>query len=313
MSHSATFQLQGIHQSFDKKIILKNINLSVNSGEMLAILGASGSGKSTLLHIIAGLQKADAGEIWLNGSNITFRQPEKREMAMMFQDFALLPHLNVWENVAFGLKLRGCAKSVAKTQAIEILKEVGLENAAERSIAQLSGGEQQRVALARALLVSPKLLLLDEPFSSLDTHLRHHLQHQIKDLIKSKNIPALLVSHDPAEAALCAQRIALLENGNIIQIGTPAELFARPVSAQAARLLGCLNVSEEHYVPPNLIKLNENGGEKVPVLACFRQPERWRVLVQHPKWGELVAFSDTEVRDKQCTIQIDTTHIVFFS
>lgn len=308
---SIVFQLKNIHKRFEQKIIAQHIDLSVQAGKMLAILGASGSGKSTLLHIAAGLQKADSGEIWLNGENITFRQPEKRKIAMMFQDFALLPHFNVWENVAFGLKLRGIAKQQAKNQAFEILEEVGILHATECHITQLSGGEQQRVALARALVVSPKLLLLDEPFSSLDTTLRQQLQQQINLLIKKRNIPAVLVSHDPAEAALSAQSIALLANGNIIQMGAPAQLFAQPNSAQAARLLGCLNVSEKYFIAPNIIKLTKNKGEKCRVLACFRQPANWRVIVQHPKWGELVAFSQNEVGE-MCDVWVEESQIVQF-
>lgn len=307
------FAFKNISKRFGQRAIAEQINLQVNAGEMLAILGASGSGKSTLLHIAAGLQNADGGEVWLNGENITFRQPEKREIAMMFQDFALFPHLNVWQNVAFGLRLRGVGKAAAREQAQNWLAKLNLRHAADRAIAQLSGGEQQRVALARALIVQPKLLLLDEPFSSLDSSLRHQLQHEIAALIREQNIPALLVSHDPAEAALTAQRIALLADGQIIQHDTPAELFRHPLSAQAARLLGCLNVNAPYYIPPQAIELTKQDGENCAVLACCRQPANWRVLIMHPKWGELTFFANQFIEQTNIYIHIDETQIVHFA
>ena len=147
------FTFQNITKKFGTRTVANQINLSVANGEILTILGASGSGKSTLLHLAAGLLQPDAGDVWLNQERITDRQPEKREIAMMFQDFALLPHLNVWENVALGLRLRGEKKAVARTAALRILVEMGLQHASERTITQLSGGEQQRVALARALVI----------------------------------------------------------------------------------------------------------------------------------------------------------------
>lgn len=314
MSTSAALQIHNIYQTFGQKTILSQIHLSVQYGEIVAILGASGSGKSTLLNIVAGLQTPTQGEIYLNGDNITFRQPEKRGMAMMFQDFALLPHLNTWQNVAFGLKLQGVNPRVAQEKAMAMLGEVGLDYAVQRRIGQLSGGEQQRVALARALAIEPKALLLDEPFSSLDSHWRQQLQQQIHRLIQQKHLPTLLVSHDPAEASLIAQHIALLSGGRIIQYGTPAQLFAKPISAAAARLLGCLNVSETHYIPPQSIDFVEadNDGVRCEVLACFRQPAHWRVQLKHPKWGELLAFHQHHIAAASVNVKIDARQIILF-
>lgn len=306
------FQFKRIHKQFGQKIIANQMDLTVQAGEILAILGASGSGKSTLLHIAAGLQQADAGEIWLNQENITFRQPEKRHIAMMFQDFALLPHFNVWENVAFGLRLRGVAKTAAREQAYDMLAKVKLAHVQDRRIDQLSGGEQQRVALARALVVQPKLLLLDEPFSSLDTALRQQLQQDIAALIREHHIPTLLVSHDPAEAALNAQHIALLADGNIIQYGTPAELFERPVSAQAARLLGCLNVRDDVWIPPQAIEWTQQGGMECDIIHTFRQPAAWRITLIHPQWGELIAFSQHLPETMRCRVDVNTDLFIHF-
>ena len=171
-------QLKNIDKSFGTKQVAQNISLSVEGGGVLAVLGKSGCGKSTLLKIIAGLTPADGGEVWLNGRDITLMPSEKRNISLMFQDYALFPHLNAWQNAAFGLKMRKVPRKEAEQRARQALDEVGLGGEAERSVDGLSGGEQQRLALARALVTQPDLLLLDEAFSSLDTHLRRHLRDQ---------------------------------------------------------------------------------------------------------------------------------------
>ena len=171
-------QLKNIDKSFGTKQVAQNISLSVEGGGVLAVLGKSGCGKSTLLKIIAGLTPADGGEVWLNGCDITLMPSEKRNISLMFQDYALFPHLNAWQNAAFGLKMRKVPRKEAEQRARQALDEVGLGGEAERSVDSLSGGEQQRLALARALVTQPDLLLLDEAFSSLDTHLRRHLRDQ---------------------------------------------------------------------------------------------------------------------------------------
>ncbi|UBQ57216.1 ABC transporter ATP-binding protein [Alysiella filiformis] len=303
-------QLHHIHKTYRQHTVCHNINLTVQQGELLAILGKSGSGKSTLLNVIAGLVSADSGDVFINQIRHTHTPPERREIAMMFQDFALLPHLNVWQNVAFGLKMRGVPAQQARTLAENRLAEVGLHNHAERTINQLSGGEQQRVALARALVVEPKVLLLDEPFSSLDTHLRQQLQQQIRQLVKQRHIPAVLVSHDPAEACLMADQIALLHSGSLIQHGTPQALCAQPINAAAARLLGCLNVRDTHYVPPTAIHLGQ--GEPCTLIQSARQPHGWLLVLQHPIWGEISTLSDQAPPNQHIAVQIDETQIVHF-
>jgi len=185
-------QLKNIDKSFGTKQVAQNISLSVEGGGVLAVLGKSGCGKSTLLKIIAGLTRANGGEVWLNGRDITLMPSEKRNISLMFQDYALFPHLNAWQNAAFGLKMRKVPRKEAEQRARQALDEVGLGGEAERSVDSLSGGEQQRLALARALVTQPDLLLLDEAFSSLDTHLRHHLRTLTAERIRSQNIPAIL-------------------------------------------------------------------------------------------------------------------------
>lgn len=301
-------QLHQIHKTYRQKTVCHDINLTVSRGELVAILGKSGSGKSTLLNIIAGLTAADGGSVWIDGINHTHSQPEQRQMAMMFQDFALLPHLNVWQNVAFGLRMRGVNAQQSRQHAEQMLHEVGLHDMATQSVQQLSGGEQQRVALARALVVQPKVLLLDEPFSSLDTHLRQQLQQQVCDLVKRHGIAAILVSHDPAEACLMADTLVLLDSGCVIQQGTPAQLCARPVNVVAARLLGCLNVNEWWYIPPSALVLGR--GEPCDLREVSRQPNGWRVALTHEKWGDLVVHS--AVQPENALVWVDETQIVEF-
>lgn len=309
------FSLQHISKSFRKQTILNSVSLDVPAGEIVAVLGTSGSGKSTLLNIAAGLLMPDSGRILLNGAKQNGLPPEQRRTAMMFQDSALLPHLNVRDNAAFGLILRGLPKAQARQRADAVLEEVGLSGFGSRPPANLSGGEQQRVALARALLSEPELLLLDEPFSALDTVLRGRLQEQVCQTVQQYRIPAILVTHDPGEACRTAARIALLSSGSLIQSGTPAELLSRPINAHAARLLGCLNVSEQHYIPPEAIHADPHG-QGCRLRALYAHPFGYRAEALHPHWGELNLFcnaAEAEQLKKSCKISIETTKIVHFA
>lgn len=275
----------GIHKAFGSKTVADNVNLSVADGHLLAILGASGCGKSTLLNIAAGLVMPDSGEVRLHGAPLNPLPPEKRRIALMFQDFALLPHLNAWQNVAFPLKMQGVAHSEARSRALAMLAEVGLQNEQNRRIQALSGGEQQRVALARALVAEPRLLLLDEAFSSLDTGLRQSLRRQTLAHIRRLNIPAILVTHDPEEAFQLADRIALMDKGRILQHGRPADLLARPAGRQAARLLGCLNVRDDHYIPQSALRPGQ--GEAAEIQEVVRLADSCRLHLIHPQHGSL--------------------------
>lgn len=280
----------GIHKAFGSKTVADNINLSVANGTLLAILGASGCGKSTLLNIAAGLVEPDSGEVYLHGTLLNPLPPEKRRIALMFQDFALLPHLNAWQNVAFPLKMQGISGGEARKRASAMLAEVGLAGEQERRTQALSGGEQQRVALARALVAEPRLLLLDEAFSSLDTGLRQSLRRQTLAHIRRLDIPAILVTHDPEEAFQLADHIALMDNGRILQHGRPADLLARPAGRQAAQLLGCLNVRDDHYVPQNA--LLPGSGEDCAIDEVIRLADSCRIRLTHPQHGKLLLNLD---------------------
>jgi ABC-type Fe3+/spermidine/putrescine transport system ATPase subunit len=197
-------ELRHLHHRYQHQALLSDVSLQVAPGQTVALLGASGSGKSTLLRIAAGLETADAGQVLWAGADITALPPEQRHFALMFQDFALFPHLNLQDNVAFGLVEQGVKRKAARAQAVEMLALLGLQGRATDRVTHLSGGEQQRVALARALITRPRVLLLDEPFSALDAELRTRLQAEFSERIRAAGMAALLVTHDEQEARAMA-------------------------------------------------------------------------------------------------------------
>lgn len=208
-------ELRHLHKRFGERIVADDVTLSVAAGETVALLGPSGSGKSTLLKIVAGLETADQGSVWFEGQDLSAQPPERRGFALMFQDFALFPHLNVLDNVAFGLIEQRVAKAEARERAREMLGRFGLASHATHRVWLLSGGEQQRVALARALITSPRALLLDEPFSALDAELRVALRDEFSQRIQEAGMATLLVTHDEAEARGMAQRGVRLTGGHL--------------------------------------------------------------------------------------------------
>ncbi len=211
-------ELRDIHKRWDHRPLLAGVSLRVAAGQTVALLGASGSGKSTLLKIVAGLDQPEAGSVWFDGADITGLAPERRGFALMFQDFALFPHLNVVDNVAFGLVEQGVRKAAAREQARAMLQRFGLSGHATARVWTLSGGEQQRVALARALITRPRALLLDEPFSALDATLREQLRGEFRDRILDAGMAAMLVTHDEQEAKAMAQRAWRLQEGRLVAL-----------------------------------------------------------------------------------------------
>lgn len=211
-------ELKNISKKWGARMLANNISLRVAPGEIVALLGPSGSGKSTLLRIAAGLEKADAGSVWMDGQDISSMPPEQRGFALMFQDFALFPHLNVLDNVAFGLVEQGIAKPLARKRAQDMLALFALADHAKAKTWLLSGGEQQRVALARALITAPRALLLDEPFSALDAELRSSLREEFCLRIKAAGMASLLVTHDEAEARAMAARGMRLVAGQLVEL-----------------------------------------------------------------------------------------------
>ena len=310
-------QLKNINKRFGSKTVAQDINLNVEAGEILAVLGRSGCGKSTLLKTIVGLVRPDSGEVWLNGDNITDMPPEKRNISLMFQDYALLPHLSALDNVGFGLKMRRLPKADIEEQSMQALRDIGLEHEAQRKPESLSGGEQQRLALARALITRPSLLLLDEAFSSLDTHLRHHLRTLTAKRIRSQNIPAILVTHSAEEACTMADTIAIMHEGRILQHGTPETLIRRPVNAQAALLLGLANTGDTRYIPQHAIRFDPNG-TAVRISEAVPLAEGTRLTLVHPQYGDLIWYphadhdTDKPQTGQEIRISVDESQIVWF-
>jgi ABC-type Fe3+/spermidine/putrescine transport system ATPase subunit len=211
-------ELKSISKRYENRFLADKLSLSISRGEIVALLGASGAGKSTLLKIAAGLEPADAGQVFFDQQDITQLPPEKRHVALMFQDFALFPHLNVLDNVAFGLIEQKLSKKIAREQALAMLERFNLASHAADKVTTLSGGEQQRVALARALITQPKVLLLDEPFSALDADLRESLREEFKKHIASTGIATLMVTHDELEARAIANRGVRLVAGQLTPV-----------------------------------------------------------------------------------------------
>jgi thiamine transport system ATP-binding protein len=231
-----------VHKSFADKKALEGFSLELTKGEIVALLGPSGSGKSTLLKVISGLEDPDQGEIIWAGRNLQGVPTHERGIGYMFQDYALFPHRNVAGNVAFGLEMTGVSEAKKKNRVAEILKLVSLDGFEKRSVDSLSGGEQQRVALARALAAKPKLLLLDEPLGSLDRALREELGSDLARILRASQQSSIYVTHDQEEAYAIADRIVLLNEGRIAQVGSPRELYQSPRSKFVAKFLGLENI-----------------------------------------------------------------------
>lgn len=235
-------EIRNIQKEYEDSPLLKGISFEVNTGEVLCLLGRSGSGKSTLLRIIAGIEDCEGGQVLWNGEDMSTIPTHLRRFGLMFQDYALFPHLNVHDNVAFGLRMQGEQKESIESKVASALERVNLTGFAGRSVTVLSGGEQQRVALARALAPEPRLLMLDEPLAALDRALRAQLQEELRQVLHRAGIPAIYVTHDQDEALALGDRIALLNEGEIVQIGRPEEVYRRPRNEWVARFLGMENI-----------------------------------------------------------------------
>jgi ABC-type Fe3+/spermidine/putrescine transport system ATPase subunit len=235
-------ELIDIYKTYEKKLLLNGISFSVAQDETVCLLGASGSGKSTLLHIIAGLEEPESGRVLFGGNDLSTVPADRRDFGLVFQDYALFPHMNVAGNVAFGLKMRALDQGEIQSRVAESLQMVGLAAFAQRSVTDLSGGEQQRVALARALVLRPRLLMFDEPLGALDRSLRDRLLGEMRVILQATRVPAVYVTHDQEEAFAVADRVILLHDGVIVQQGTPAEVYETPASPWVAEFLGLGNL-----------------------------------------------------------------------
>ena len=238
--------IRNVAKSFGSTRFVSNIAFDVGQSEFLTILGESGSGKTTLLRILAGFEQCDAGEVWMAGERLDLLPPNRRNVNTVFQNYALFPHLSVFENVAYGLKAKKAPAAEIASRVHETLAQMRMSDLAQRRPAQLSGGQQQRVALARALINRPRMLLLDEPLSALDANLRRHMQLKLKTLQREVGISFIFVTHDQDEAMNLSDRIALLRRGIVEQIATPQELYDKPRTAYVATFFGQTNLLRAH-------------------------------------------------------------------
>lgn len=242
MGDNIIVSLKNINVSYDENSILENLNLDIKDKEFLTLLGPSGCGKTTILRTIAGFIKPNSGEVLFDGKVINDTPAYKREVNTVFQRYALFPHLNVFENIAFGLNLKKVPKSEIKERVHQMLKMVNLENYGNRNIARLSGGQQQRVAIARALINKPRVLLLDEPLGALDLKLRKEMQIELKKIQQSLEITFVYVTHDQEEALTMSDTVAVMKDGEILQIGNPEDIYNEPKNAFIADFIGESNI-----------------------------------------------------------------------
>jgi ABC-type Fe3+/spermidine/putrescine transport system ATPase subunit len=276
--------IENLSVSYDGNRVLDHVSLDVERGEMIALLGSSGCGKTTLLRSIAGFVMPDEGSIKVAGNDITHLPPEKRATAMMFQSYALWPHMTVAGNIGYGLRMRGWKREAIGRRVAEMLKLLQLEGFEKRPVTQLSGGQRQRVAMGRALAVDPHLLLLDEPMSNLDYKVRLELRHELRALQRRIGITAVYVTHDREEALMLADRIAVIDAGRVVQFGPPEDVFHRPGSAFVAGFMGADNALAMVRLPDGSLMLSSKAGGE-PVTAHFRS-DAARVAAPGASGGE---------------------------
>ena len=298
-----SLELKEIKKSFTEgEAVLDNISLEISKGEFITLLGSSGCGKTTTLRIIAGLEQPDAGSVWLDGREVTGLEPNQRDVNTVFQNYALFPHMNVAENIGYGLKLKKVPKSEIRKKVSQMLELVQLEGYERRKPFELSGGQKQRVAIARALVNNPKVLLLDEPLGALDLQLRRAMQIELKHLQKKLGITFIYITHDQEEAINMSDRIAVMKDGRIEQIGTPDEIYNHPKTSYVATFVGNANilhgVAESIQGQNAIVKI---GNDKVIVkLEASQQDTKDTGAKQHLTAGENVTLA---VRSENVLLQ----------
>jgi len=242
MEKKKLIEFRNIVKSFDGQVVLKGVNLDIYEKEFVTLLGPSGCGKTTLLRILGGFLEQDEGNVIFDGEDISSKPPYERELNTVFQKYALFPHLSVYENIAFGLKIRKVSKDIIEQKVMKMLKLIGLEGYENRNVTSLSGGQQQRVAIARALVNEPKVLLLDEPLAALDLKLRKEMQYELKRIQQEVGITFIFVTHDQEEALTMSDEIVVMKNGEIQQVGTPEEIYNEPANKYVANFIGESNI-----------------------------------------------------------------------
>ena len=303
-------RIENLRKIFEENRGIEKIDFSIEKGELISLLGPSGCGKTTLLNIIGGFLKPDNGKIYLENRDITDIPPEKRDISTVFQSYALFPHMNVLENIKYGLKYKKLTKKEQNELALEYLKIVGLDGYEKKSIQELSGGQQQRVALARALVLYPKILLLDEPFSNLDAKLKISMREELKELQKNLKISMIFVTHDQEEALSISDKVVVMNNGKIEQIGTPEEIYYSPINEYVANFIGKSNFilkdGVKKLIRPENIKIekNQKGSWKIinkefmgayTILKIKNETEEIYVNIQGEKGREYILGDLVEI------------------
>lgn len=298
-------ELTNITKTFDDQQVLKGINLKIKENEFLTLLGPSGCGKTTTLRIIAGFDEPDGGELLFNGIEISKLPPYKREVNTVFQKYALFPHLNVFDNIAFGLNIKKTEKSVVAQKVGKMLELVGLLGFEKRDVLSLSGGQQQRVAIARALINEPKVLLLDEPLGALDAKLRKEMQIELKKIQKEVGITFIYVTHDQEEALSMSDTVVVMNDGYIQQIGSPTDVYNEPENRFVAKFIGDSNIIEGTMIKDCLVAFDDYTFECVD--KGFKDNEEVEVVLR-PEDIDIVAPENAKLRGVVSSIVFKGVH-----
>lgn len=304
-------ELRGVSKSFDDFVAVENVSFSIKKGELFSLLGPSGCGKTTTLRMIAGFYAPDVGDIYLNNQNITHQPVNRRGTAMVFQNYALFPHMSVYENIAFGLKMQKVEKSSIEKRVKEVLNLIQLPGIEKKYPKELSGGMQQRVAIARAIVIHPEVLLLDEPLSNLDAKLREELRLELREIQQKIGITTVFVTHDISEAFALSDRIAVMQSGKIMQIGTPMEIYEKPENEFVGAFVGKYNrfpVQVQEIQENVAIAAGEGAGSKIKIrmnatplavgdqVKVMVRPERIRLVARPSGLAAGNAFEASVIR-----------------
>ena len=298
MSNNTIISFENVNKFYEDTHVLKNINFEIEKGKFYTLLGPSGCGKTTILRIIAGFTDVSNGKVTLNGQDVTNLPPNKRKVNTVFQDYALFPHMNVFENIAFGLRLKKTPENIIKEKVADALKMVQLSGYENREISQMSGGQQQRVAIARALVNEPEVLLLDEPLSALDLKLRTDMQYELRELQQRLGITFIFVTHDQEEALAMSDEIFVMSKGEIIQSGTPVDIYDEPINRFVADFIGESNIVDGVMKEDYLV---EFVGKEFECADAGMRPNEKVEIVIRPEDLTL-----TSIEKGKLTVEVDT-------